>query len=103
MLYSDENQPVVKAIRFYKESGNKAFAAGKYREAKLLYEVCISQSCDNDLADLGNEETKMIVAQAYSNMSNTLSNLGETKEALADAEIAVELAPTWHKVNKIFY
>lgn len=75
------------AIQF-KDDGNKAFAAGEFRKAQLLYSrgVAIQGAVDTN-----------VLAQLHSNRCATSMRLGESKHAKADSKRAAQLSPDWAK------
>ena len=68
-----------------KAEGNKALAAENYEEALRLYTEALTLDDNN--------------AVLYSNRSAAYTKAGQYKEALTDAEKAIEVKPGWVKVN----
>ena len=68
----------------FKELGNKEFKSGSYLKAAGLYSKAIKADPSNHVL--------------YSNRCAALLQLSKVTKALADAETAISLKPTWGKV-----
>ncbi|KAJ7543418.1 hypothetical protein O6H91_09G037500 [Diphasiastrum complanatum] len=71
------------ASKSLREEGNAFFKAGKYLKAAAVYTQAIKADPSN--------------AALYSNRSAAFLNLLKVTKALSDAEMAVQLNPTWEK------
>lgn len=71
-----------------RESGDRAFAAGNFKDATLCYTDAVTlHTCE--------PMTPSRLHVYYSNRSAALLELGDAPSALADAEQALELKPDW--------
>jgi peptidylprolyl isomerase len=95
--WSMSDAELLKVAKERKDAGNEKFKAKDFNEAAYFYRDSISHL---DLCKDQNEEVTKLMVTCFQNMSVSLNNLNEHKEAIEMCTLAIERDP---KATKAFY